>query len=100
MRIKEAKSIESEPGLENNTNTALLSRELGIREIQQEAIRYAEVYPEKIANWRKQARIKALMPELTLDYDKTVTTALGATYDRVQVGPRDWGLLEAGILGI
>ena len=89
---KKAKSIESEPGLENNTNTALLPKDPGIREIQREAIRYAEVYPEKISNWRKQARIKALMPELTLDYDKTVTTALGATYDRVQVGPRDWGL--------
>lgn len=68
------------------------THEPGIQEIQQQAIKYAEVYPEKIANWRKQARIKALLPDLTLDYDKTVTTALGATYDRVQVGPRDWGL--------
>ena len=66
--------------------------EPAIAEIQQAAINYAEVYPEKIANWRKQARLKALIPELSLDYDKTVTTALGATYDRVQVGPRDWGV--------
>ena len=76
----------------DNANKKLSAQEPTIQEIQEEAIKYAEVYPEKIARWRKQARLKALMPELTLDYDKTVTTALGATYDRVQVGPRDWGL--------
>lgn len=66
--------------------------EPAIQEIQKEAVKYAEVYPEKISRWRKQARLRALVPELSLDYDKTVTTALGASYDRVQVGPRDWGL--------
>ncbi|OGX24523.1 MAG: hypothetical protein A3J51_03280 [Omnitrophica WOR_2 bacterium RIFCSPHIGHO2_02_FULL_45_21] len=76
----------------DNAQQKLSSPEPAIDEIQKEAIKYGEVYPEKIARWRKQARLKALMPELSLDYDKTVTTALGATYDRVQVGPRDWGL--------
>lgn len=73
-------------------NKIPVAREPTIGQIQKEAIKYAEVYPEKISQWRKQARIKALFPELSVDYDKTVTTALGATYDRVQVGPRDWGL--------
>jgi len=63
-----------------------------IREVQEAAVRYAEVHPDKIKHWRAQARIKAFVPEFDLDYDKTVTTALGATYDRVQVGPRDWGM--------
>lgn len=63
-----------------------------ILDIQKEAVKYAEVSPEKISRWRRQARIKALAPQLTLDYDKTVTTALGASYDKVQVGPRDWGM--------
>ncbi|MCM8765785.1 MAG: hypothetical protein NC920_02950 [Candidatus Omnitrophica bacterium] len=63
-----------------------------IEEVQKEAIRYAEVYPEKIKNWRTQVRLKAFVPEFDLDYYKTVTTALGATYDRVQVGPRDWSV--------
>ena len=76
----------------DNPRLILSTPELSIQDIQKEAIKYAEVYPEKISNWRKQARIKALIPELSLDYDKTVTTALGASYDRVQVGPRDWGL--------
>lgn len=94
---KKAKLIESDSG--SGDNTSLFFKEPGIREIQEKAIRYAEVYPEKISNWRKQARLKALMPELNLDYDKTVTTALGATYDRVQVGPRDWGVSLSWDLG-
>lgn len=79
-------------GNQRKINTGLFIGEPAIAQIQKEAIKYAEVYPEKISQWRKQARLKAFMPELSLDYDKTVTTALGATYDRVQVGPRDWGL--------
>ncbi|TAN60304.1 hypothetical protein EPN16_05540 [bacterium] len=79
-------------GNRREINNGLFAGEPAIAQIQKEAIKYAEVYPEKIAQWRKQARLKAFMPELSLDYDKTVTTALGATYDRVQVGPQDWGL--------
>lgn len=68
------------------------SNEPSIREIQEAALRYNEVHPEKIKAWRNSLRYRALFPEIKLEYDKTVTTALGATYDRVQVGPRDWGL--------
>ncbi len=63
-----------------------------IKEVFRAAIRYNEIGPEKISRWRKQARLKAFLPTVKLDYDKTVTTALGASYDRVQVGPRDWGI--------
>lgn len=70
----------------------VLQGEPSIREIQQAAIRYNETSPEKIKRWRQLVKIRALFPTLKLDYDKTVTTALGATYDRVQVGPRDWGV--------
>lgn len=66
--------------------------EPSIGEVQAAAIRYAEVHPNKIRAWRQQARLKALMPALTLDFDKTVTTALGASYDRTQIGPQDWGV--------
>lgn len=37
-------------------------------------------------------KYRALFPDISLDYDKTVTTALGASYNRVQVGPQDWGI--------
>lgn len=89
ISLNEARAI---AGNQREINNGLFIGEPAIGQIQKEAIKYAEVYPEKISQWRKQARLKAFMPELSLDYDKTVTTALGATYDRVQVGPRDWGL--------
>ena len=70
----------------------VLKGEPSIREVQQAAIRYNETSPDKIRQWRQAVKVRALMPTLKLDYDKTITTALGATYDRVQVGPRDWGV--------
>ena len=36
-----------------------------INEVQQAAIKYAEVEPEKISNWRKQAAKKALLPTVS-----------------------------------
>lgn len=63
-----------------------------IQEVQREAIRYAEVYPEKIKNWRTQARLKAFVPELDLNYDKTVSVSTNPSYKESVVGPRDWGI--------
>jgi len=70
----------------------LCKDEPGFREIQKQALDYNEVSPEKIRSWRRSLKYRALMPQLKLGYDKTVTTALGASYDKVQVGPRDWSL--------
>lgn len=47
--------------------------EPNISEIQQAAIRYAEVEPEKIQKWRKQAAKKALLPEVSVGLDRNVT---------------------------
>lgn len=51
--------------------------EPNISEIQQAAIKYAEVEPEKIIKWRKQASKRALLPKLTvgMDRDKNKTTS-------------------------
>ena len=70
----------------------LFVQEPSIEEVQKMAIEYSEVSDKKIKDWRRRASMKALMPELSLDFDKTITTALGASYDRVQVGPMDWGV--------
>ncbi|UCG35555.1 MAG: hypothetical protein JSW17_01795 [Candidatus Omnitrophota bacterium] len=69
-----------------------LKDEPTITEVQQIAMRYNEVHPDKIRKWRNGLRLRALLPEVSLDYDKTITTALGATYDYAKVGPRDWGV--------
>ncbi|MCK9615097.1 MAG: hypothetical protein M0R48_06300 [Candidatus Omnitrophica bacterium] len=70
----------------------ILAKEPSIHEVQQAALRYNETDPSKIRRWRNALKVRALFPTIKLDYDKTITTALGATYDRVQVGPRDWGI--------
>ncbi|MBI3319825.1 MAG: hypothetical protein HYZ89_04485, partial [Candidatus Omnitrophica bacterium] len=54
------------------------------------AIRYAEVQPDKIQRWRRQAYLKALFPSFNIDYDRdqdTYMNAIGSTttkaFDRI-----------------
>jgi len=61
-----------------------------IREIQEAALRYNEVHPDKIKEWRASLRFRGLFPTVSLDYDKTVTYDSGS--DQYQIGPKDWGL--------
>jgi len=70
--------------------TKKFNDEPSINEVQRSAIRYAEVHPDKIKNWRKEARVKALLPEFDLAYDKTIS--YDSTGDRYFVGPKDWGV--------
>jgi len=44
-----------------------------INEVQQAAIKYAEVEPVKIIKWRKQAARKALLPQVSVGVDRNVT---------------------------
>ncbi len=64
------------------------SHEPSIREVQRASIEYADVHPEKIQSWRTRAKVKALLPELSVDYDKTVYTYGGDFL----IGPYDWGV--------
>ena len=75
--------------------------EPSVRQIQQRAIKYAEVHPEKISGWRRSAMLAAFMPTLSLSYDKNVygsgsTNTADSTepkrYGTAYVGPRDWGI--------
>ncbi|MFC1631983.1 WD40/YVTN/BNR-like repeat-containing protein [Candidatus Omnitrophota bacterium] len=61
-----------------------------IQQVQQAALRYAEVVrPERIKTLRRNAKLKALLPDFDIDYDKTVTYDSGS--DRYYIGPYDWG---------
>lgn len=44
-----------------------------IKDLQQAAIKYAEVSPEKISQWRKKAAIKAILPQLSVGVDRNST---------------------------
>ncbi|MFA5089808.1 MAG: hypothetical protein WC510_02085 [Candidatus Omnitrophota bacterium] len=49
---------------------ALKDKEPAIRQVQEAAIKYAEVGPEKIIKWRKQAAKKALLPQISVGIDR------------------------------
>ncbi len=89
-RISETKMANKDSVLEEYE--FYFRNEPAIQEVQAEAIRYAEVHPDKIRRWRAQARLKAFVPEFDLDYDKTISIYGAQNYERVVVGPRDWGM--------
>jgi hypothetical protein len=61
------------------TQTIELSKEEpSIGELQRAAIRYAEVEPGKITNWRKQAAMKALLPDISVGYDTDTYRTINA----------------------
>ncbi len=63
------------------------------QELQQAAIRFAEVSPEKIRNWRDQARLRALLPKVSFGLDNNSSTTseiyTSATRDYIVTGPDD-----------
>lgn len=62
---------------------ALFAHEPSYQEIQQVAMRYAEVHPEKIAAWRQGASLRAFLPRVDYDYDLRRYTEI-QTQDRIQ----------------
>ncbi len=66
----------------------LCEDEPGFREIQKQSLEYNEVSPEKIRAWRRSLKYRALMPSLSLGYDKTISYSKQDFW----VGPKDWSL--------
>lgn len=50
-----------------------LKYEPKIKDVQEAAIKYAEVSPEKISQWRKMAAKKALLPQVSVGLDRNST---------------------------
>lgn len=67
----------------------LFQGEPTIEATQKAAIEYAEANMNKIKSWRKQARLKALFPTVSVGYDKNV---YGSSSGAMAVGPRDWDI--------
>jgi hypothetical protein len=63
------------------------------KELQRAAMTFSEVGPDKINNWRWQARVKALMPKISLGLSKGRSTTseiyTSATKDYIVTGPDD-----------
>jgi hypothetical protein len=53
--------------------TKEFENEPDIKAVQRLAIRYAEVHPDKINNWRRSARLRALVPSLSAGIGRSAT---------------------------
>ena len=69
-------------------------KEPTIQEMQKAAIRYTQVTdPERIQALRRGARLKAILPEFSLEYNKTIQAGgTGNNFGRFAEGPRDWSV--------
>jgi hypothetical protein len=81
---------------ESDTKEVSMPDEPDYFEVQQMAIRYAEVSPEKIAKWRRSAKCRALLPDFSLSYSNTINYSVTKNY---VVGPKDWSLSFSWDLG-
>lgn len=92
-----ADSVGQQRPTRSRTEISVIRAEVGqdepsIDEVRQFALYYNEVGPEKIKQWRRYAQLRALIPSVSLDYDKTIDIYQTATSQRVIEGPRDWGV--------
>ena len=79
---------------------ALFKDEPDILEVQKKAIAYAGIVDKaQIERHQVLARLKALLPNLNLDYDKTITYYSNTNSTRFAEGPLDWGISLTWNLG-
>ncbi|MBI5124265.1 MAG: hypothetical protein HZA72_02470 [Candidatus Omnitrophica bacterium] len=83
------------PDIDKSIKTlkAAFDGEPAFKELQQAAIRYAEVSPEKIKKWRAGAQARALLPKVSFGFDKNRSDNYeiytSATKEYIFTGPDD-----------
>lgn len=91
----------AEPAVAQMSEQEVLRRfvyEPTVTAVQERAIRYAEVHPDKITAWRRAASRKALLPSVSVGWDhdtnQTVDLDRGGTGDpdRFIIGPEERGM--------
>ena len=70
-----------------------IKNEPTIRQLHQAAIKYNKIIdPKQIESHRWNARLQALLPDLNIDYDKTISSYSNSSQTRFTIGPGDWGV--------
>lgn len=71
------------------TEESLLARfkhEPSVQKVQDKAIRYYQVHPDRIRELRRNAQLKALIPTVSGEFSNSLTTALRKMHDGFYVG--------------
>ena len=77
----------------DSTAHIIFDKEPPFEELQRAAMKFAEVDPDKISQWRLQARLRALVPKISIGADNNASNTYeiytSATKDYVVAGPDD-----------
>jgi hypothetical protein len=71
---------------------AVMKDEPSIHEVQEAAMRYNSVDPDKTGRWRRRLKYRALFPKLDVDFDKTIGASYTSAGYYYGEGPNDWGI--------
>ncbi len=82
--------------IEKNTRSfrIIFDNEPTIKELQQAALKFCDVSPDKIKNWQRDSKLKALVPKVSFgvgnDLSSNTEIYTSATKDYSVVGPEDY----------
>ena len=82
--------------IENNLKSfkIVFDNEPAFRELQQAAMKFCDVSPEKIKNWQRDSKLKALVPKVSCGLDNHQSTNstiyTSATKEYIALGPDDF----------